>query len=171
MAGEKILLTPEGKKELEDELYRREHETRAEVGDLLREARGFGDLSENAEYDGAREAQSENETRIAEIRRMLASAEVVDVSRMDQSNLTAAVGTTVELEDGDGKRTSFSLVGAAQTNSLKRRISDASPAGSAIVGHMVGDEISFTTPAGKVRKYKIVDITITKGAGSDVEGA
>ena len=164
MAAEKIFLTPEGKKELEDELYRREHATRAEIGDMLREARGFGDLSENAEYDGAREAQAENEARIGEIKRTLSVAEVIDVSRMDQRNLVAAVGTTVELEDASGKHLTFSLVGAAQTNSLKHCISDVSPAGAAIVGHVVGDKISFMTPAGKMRELTIVNISISEGS-------
>lgn len=159
MASDEIILTPAGRKELEDELFWREHELHDEIGEQLREARGFGDLSENAEYDAAREAQARNESRIQEIRTILATARVVDATNME-AGTGARVGTIVELEDASGKRQEFALVGTTETNSLAHRISNESPAGAALIGHVVGDTVSFVTPAGKVREYKIVDIRL-----------
>lgn len=157
MAADEIILTPAGKRELEDELYRREHQLHDEIGEQLRVARGFGDLSENAEYDAAREAQARNESRIKEIRQILATARVVDATAGD---IGARVGTVVELQDSRGKRVSFALVGTTETNSLEHRISNESPAGAALIGHVVGDTVSFMTPAGKLREYTIVDIRL-----------
>lgn len=157
--ADEIILTPAGRQELEDELFWREHELHDEIGEQLREARGFGDLSENAEYDAAREAQARNETRITEIRTILATAKVVDATNME-AGTGARVGTIVELEDAKGKRTEFALVGTTETNSLQHRISNESPAGAALIGHVVGDTVSFVTPAGAVREYKIVDIRL-----------
>jgi transcription elongation factor GreA len=163
MAADEIILTPAGRKELEDELYRREHELHDEIGEQLRVARAFGDLSENAEYDAAREAQARNESRITEIRHILATARVVDPTSMGK---VVAVGTEVELEDKGGHRISFALVGTTETDSLAHRISNESPAGAALVGHVVGDEVSFVTPAGKLREYTIVDIRLPKVGGA-----
>lgn len=157
MAADEIILTPAGKRELEDELYRREHQLHDEIGEQLRVARGFGDLSENAEYDAAREAQARNESRIKEIRQILATARVVDATAGD---IGARVGTVVELQDSRGKRVSFALVGTTETNSLEHRISNESPAGAALIGHVVGDTVSFITPAGRLREYTIVDIRL-----------
>lgn len=164
--AEEIILTPAGRKELEDELYLREHQKKAEIGEQLREARGFGDLSENAEYDAAREAQALNESRIKEIRHILATAQVVDPLASGDGMRVAKVGTVVELEDQRGKRISFSLVGTTETNSLAHRISNESPAGAAIIGHVEGDQIAFATPSGAVREYTIVSITYPTVGGS-----
>ena len=163
MAADEIILTPAGRKELEDELYRREHELHDEIGEQLRVARAFGDLSENAEYDAAREAPERNEARSTEIRHILATARVVDPTSMGK---VVAVGTEVELEDKGGHRISFALVGTTETDSLAHRISNESPAGAALVGHVVGDEVSFVTPAGKLREYTIVDIRLPKVGGA-----
>ena len=166
MASEEIIITPAGRKELEDELYRREHETKAAIGEQLREARGFGDLSENAEYDAAREAQAVNESRIREIKHILATARVVDPLAAGAESRVAKVGTIVELEDNKGKRISFSLVGTTETNSLAHRISNESPAGAAIIGHAEGDQIAFATPSGVVREYRIVSIKLPQVGAS-----
>lgn len=155
--ADEMVLTPEGRKKLEAELEEREHRIHDEIGEQLRVARSYGDLSENAEYDAAREAQAQNEARINDIRHILATAKVVDAATMGK---TVAVGTIVELEDKQGKRVSFSLVGTTETNSLAHRISNESPAGAALIGHVVGDEVSFVTPAGTQREYTVVDITL-----------
>lgn len=160
MAQEEIILTPAGLAELEDELHYREHELHDEIGEQLREARGFGDLSENAEYDAAREAQSRNESRITEIRQILATARIVDATSPDAQNSGARVGTIVELEDTNGKRVEFALVGTTETDSLAHRISNESPAGAALIGHTVGETVSFMTPSGRQREYTIVDIRL-----------
>lgn len=84
------------------------------------------------------------------------------MTAVDEHDLAAAVGTEVELVDANGKHVTFALVGTTETDSLLNRISNESPAGEALVGHKVGDEVSFTTPAGRVRTYRIVSVRITK---------
>lgn len=160
MAAEEILLTREGRKELEKELEWRLNDHKEEIAQQLREARGFGDLSENAEYDAAREAQAQNESRISELNHILTVARDADQVVASNGALVAAVGTEVDVEDAGGKRSTFSIVGTTETNSLLNMISNESPLGAAIVGHVVGDDISFTTPSGRVREYTIRDIRI-----------
>ena len=130
MANKEIILTPEGRQKLVEELEYREGEKHDEIVERIKEARGFGDLSENAEYDAAKEEQSQNESRVNEIRHILATAKVVES------------GADAHLSD-----------------SINHRISNESPAGMALIGHVVGDQVSFNTPTGKVREYKIVNIT------------
>ena len=152
-----IHLTPEGRQKLVDELSYREGEKDAEIIQRIQEARGFGDLSENAEYDAAKEEQAKNAARIAEIRQILSVAKVVDSSK--SRSVKISIGCTVELEDDKGKRTSFTIVGTTETNSLEHRISNESPMGAALIGRKKGEQIGFATPAGKVKKYTIVGIT------------
>ncbi len=120
MANKEIILTPEGRQKLVDELAYREGERRDEIVERIKEARGFGDLSENAEYDAAKEEQSQNESRVNEIRQILVAAKVVE---RGEGELSVSIGTTVELEDAKGKKTSFTIVGTTETNSLEHRIS------------------------------------------------
>ena len=155
--SKKIELTPEGRQKLVDELAYREGEKRDEIIERIQEARGFGDLSENSEYDAAKEEQSHNESRINEIRQLLSVATVVDAG--SQKTLKVFIGTTVELEDAKGKKTKFTIVGTTETNSLEHKISNESPAGEALIGHSEGDEVEFVTPTGKTKKYTITAIT------------
>ena len=157
MAAKEIVLTPEGREELIHELEWREGEHNDEIVESLKEARGFGDLSENAEFDAAKEEQAKNASRINEIRQILAVARIVEAG--DAATMSVSIGTTVELENKKGKKASFTIVGTTETDSLKRRISNESPAGAAMIGHVVGDKVSFTTPTGKVREYTITSIT------------
>ncbi|MCC6098206.1 MAG: transcription elongation factor GreA [Olsenella sp.] len=157
MDKKEIILTPEGRQRLVDELEFREGEKHDEIVERIKEARGFGDLSENAEYDAAKEEQSQNESRINEIRQILATAKVVAAGA--DARLSVSIGTTVELEDAKGKRVSFTIVGTTETDSLSHKISNESPAGSVLIGHVVGDSVSFSTPSGKVREYTITNIT------------
>lgn len=157
MAAKEIILTPEGREELIRELNEREGVRNDEIVESLKEARSFGDLSENAEFDAAKEEQAKNAARINEIRQILAVAKIVDPSEVGA--LSVSIGTTVEVEDNKGKRTSFTIVGTTETDSLKRRISNESPAGAAMIGHVVGDKVSFTTPTGRVREYTITGIS------------
>lgn len=158
MATNDIVLTPEGYKKYEQELKDLEQE-KLDIADQLRVAREFGDLSENAEYDAAREAQAQNESRINEVRHILNTARVADDEVVGERGTMVSVGSTVELVDAIGKTVKFTIVGTTETNSLAHRISNESPAGAALVGHVVGDLISFATPTGKVRKFTIKNIT------------
>ena len=153
-----LVLTPEGYQQYEQELKELE-EKRTEIADQLRVAREFGDLSENAEYDAAREAQEQNESRINEIRHILNTAQVVEEEVVGERGTMVSVGSTVELVDARGKTVKFTIVGTTETNSLAHRISNESPAGAALVGHVVGDSIAFMTPTGKVREFTIASIT------------
>ena len=152
-----IHLTPEGRQKLIDELAYREGEKDAEIIERIQEARGFGDLSENAEYDAAKEEQAKNAARIAEIRQILSVAKVVDNSK--SRSVKISIGCTVDLEDDKGKRTSFTIVGTTETNSLEHKISNESPAGAALIGRKKGDAVEFVTPSGKTKTYTIVGIT------------
>ena len=143
-----MILTPEGRQKLVDELKWRVGERHDEIVEAIREARAQGDLSENAEYDAAKEDQSQNESRINEIRHILATARVAEDSN----------GCTVELEDAKGKKTSFTIVGTTETDSLAHKISNESPAGATLIGRATGDKVSFSTPSGKVREYTITSI-------------
>ncbi len=156
--AKKIELTPEGRQKLVEELEWREGEKDAEIIERIKEARAFGDLSENSEYDAAKEEQSKNSSRIAEIRQILSVATVVDGNALNRE-LLVSIGTTVELEDPSGKKTKFTIVGTTETNSLEHKISNESPVGSALVGHKQGDEVEVVAPSGRVRKYTITSIT------------
>ncbi len=155
--SKEITLTAEGRQKLVDELAYREGELRDEIVERLKEARSFGDLSENSEYDAAKEEQSQNESKIAEIRQTLSVARVV--ADAQHGGIRVSIGTTVELEDDRGKKIKFTIVGTTETNSLEHKISNESPAGQALIGCGKGDQVEFTTPAGKTKSYTIVNIT------------
>ena len=155
--SKEITLTAEGRQKLVDELAYREGELRDEIVERLKEARSFGDLSENSEYDAAKEEQSQNESKSAEIRQTLSVARVVEDAQ--HGGIRVSIGTTVELEDERGKKTKFTIVGTTETNSLEHKISNESPAGQALIGCGKGDQVEFTTPAGKTKSYTIVSIT------------
>lgn len=157
MDNKNIVLTPEGRQKLVDELAYREGEKHDEIVERIKEARGFGDLSENSEYDAAKEEQSHNESRINEIRQILATATVAAAG--SSADLAVSIGTTVELKDAKGKKTSFTIVGTTETNSLEHKISNESPVGQAIIGRSEGDSVEVTTRSGKKRVYTIAKIT------------
>lgn len=153
----KIELTSEGRQKLVDELAYREGEKHDEIVERIKEARGFGDLSENSEYDAAKEEEARNAARINEIRQILSVATVVEAG--SAHDLTVSIGTTVELKDQKGKTSTFTIVGTTETNSLEHKISNESPVGSALVGHREGDEVEVVAPSGKTRKYVITGIS------------
>ncbi len=157
MDAKNIVLTPEGRQKLVEELAYREGEKHDEIVERIKEARGFGDLSENSEYDAAKEEQSHNESRINEIRQILATATVAAAG--STRDLAVSIGTTVDLEDAKGKVTSFTIVGTTETNSLEHKISNESPVGAALIGHKKGDTVEVTSPSGKSRSYTITGIT------------
>ena len=155
--SKKIELTAEGRAKLVEELAYREGEKHDENVERIKEARGFGDLSENSEYDAAKEEEARNAARVNEIRQILSIATVVEAG--SSHDLTVSIGTTVELEDEHGKKSTFTIVGTTETNSLEHKISNESPVGAALVGHREGDEIEVVAPSGKTRKYTVTAIS------------
>ncbi|HEY0965454.1 MAG TPA: transcription elongation factor GreA [Candidatus Saccharimonadales bacterium] len=144
-------ITNEGKAELEAELEVLKGR-RGNIADKIAEARDYGDLSENAEYDAAREEQGLVESRIAEIEDILQNAEIIKASRKS----TIGIGSKVELKNGT-KTITYHIVGPVEANPIEGRISDESPIGVALVGKKEGDTAVVTTPKGEI-KYSIVKI-------------
>ena len=156
MDKNEIILTPEGRKQLADELAWREGEGGAEIVARLQEAREFGDLSENAEYDAAKEEQSKNASRIAELRHILSNATISESAI--GIGAIVSVGTTVEVEVS-GKKQSYTIVGTTETDSLQHKISNESPMGAALIGATEGETVEYATPNGKKRSVKVLSIT------------
>ena len=145
-------ITEAGKRELEDELKTLKGR-RGEIADKIAEARDYGDLSENADYDTAREDQALVETRIAEIEDILANAQIIKAN----GKSTIGVGSTVELKSA-GKSVTYTLVGPVEADPLEGKISNESPIGLALMGKKVGESATITTPRGEV-SYEIVKIS------------
>ncbi|MBQ1520922.1 MAG: transcription elongation factor GreA [Clostridia bacterium] len=151
-----VYLTPEGKKELDDKLAYLKNIRRTEIAELISEARAQGDLSENAEYDAAKELQAKNEYEIAEVEAMLKNAIVIENASSDAN--TVAVGSTVMLHNNTrNKDVEYQIVGAAEADPFKNRISNNSPVGNALIGRKVGEEVEVNTPGGIV-KFRIKGI-------------
>ena len=149
----KQFLTPEGLKKIEEELATLK-EKRKEIADRIGEAVKLGDLSENAEYHEAKDAQGLNETRIAELEATIKNAEVVEKSGGTE---TVGIGSTITVESATGKK-EYTIVGSNEADPLKGLISNESPIGEAFLGHRVGDEVEFEAPAGVIN-YKILSIS------------
>jgi transcription elongation factor GreA len=145
-------ITDEGKKELEAELLELKSR-RGAIADKIAEARDFGDLSENAEYDSAREEQGLVESRIAEIEDILLNAELIKTTKGSK----VALGSKVELKMGE-KTVVYSIVGPVEADPLEGKISNESPIGVALMGKKVGDTASIITPKGETT-YEIVKIS------------
>lgn len=155
MDASQIVLTAEGRQKLVEELAWREGDYAKEIVEDIKEARAFGDLSENSEYDAAKDKQAQNVARIAEIQAILANAQVAATT----GDLTVSIGSTVSLIDPNGEVMEVTLVGTTETNSLEHKISNESPVGHAIIGHGEGDSVEVVTPSGKTRVYTIAKIT------------
>ena len=154
MDVKKNLLTYEGLQKLEDELHDLKVVKRKEVAEKLKEARAQGDLSENAEYDAAKDEQRDVEARIEDIEAILKNAEVVLEDEVDVSKI--GVGSKIKILDKELKEEmDFKIVGSAEANSLKGRISNESPVGRALIGAKKGDTIKVETQVG-VLKYKVL---------------
>lgn len=136
-------LTLEGKTELEGELAELIGK-RGDIAEKIANARDYGDLSENAEYDAAREEQSLLETRIAELEDILKNADIIKPGKSS----TVRVGSTVSLENG--KKVTYQVVGPVEADPLEGKISNESPIGAALMGKKVGDKVTITTPKGQV---------------------
>ncbi|MBE6812460.1 MAG: transcription elongation factor GreA [Ruminococcaceae bacterium] len=129
---------------------------RKEIAVRLDEARSLGDLSENAEYDAAKDDQGRMEARIAELKTIIENSEIIDASAL--STATVAVGLSVKVFDKTfNEEVVYSIVNPPQADPFDNKISDASPVGSALLGHSVGDVVNVETPAGML-EFKILDI-------------
>ena len=155
MAEEKKnLLTRAGLNKLENELHNLKVNKRQEIAEKIKEAREQGDLSENAEYDAAKDEQREIEERIVAIESLLKNAEVVD----DAEEGTINIGCKVKLFDKEfGEEVEYMIVGSTEANSLQGKISNESPVGMALLRHRVGDEVTVETQAG-VLEYKVLSV-------------
>lgn len=154
MANNEFILTPEGREKLEEELRYLENEKRAEIGERIKVAREFGDISENSEYDDAKNEQAMVEGRIAEITHILSEATVVSASKRSNK---VNIGSTVTVKMGKKER-AFTIVGAAESDVAANKISNESPVGAALIGHKKGDEVEATGPTGREIKMTIVKI-------------
>ncbi len=157
MAAKPIILTPEGYKKLEEELRTLKVEGRTEIAEKIKEARSYGDLSENAEYDAAKDAQAAMEQRITTIENMLKNAQIV--SEDDVSTDVITIGSRVKLFDEDfEEEVEYTIVGSTEANPDDGRISDESPIGSAILGHKVDDVVDVVLPNGETIQFKVLEI-------------
>ncbi len=154
--SEKKLLTYEGLKKLEDELQDLKVNKRKEIAEKIKEAREQGDLSENAEYDAAKDEQRDIELRIEQIEKILKNAEVVVEDEVDLDKIS--VGCKVKVLDVEfDEEEEFKIVGSSEANSLNGKISNESPVGKALIGAKVGDTIQVETQAGMI-EYKVLEI-------------
>ncbi len=157
MGEKEVLLTKEGYEKLEQELENLKTVKRAEIAERIKIALGFGDLSENSEYDEAKNAQAENETKIAELENKIRYAKIIDESEIDTK--TVQVGNTVKLLDIEfDEEVSYTLVGSTEVDLAQNKISNESPIGSAILGAKKNQVVEVQAPVGVVQ-YKILSIT------------
>ncbi|GKX28352.1 transcription elongation factor GreA [Vallitalea longa] len=156
MPDKKVILTYGGLRELEDELQNLKVFRRKDVAEKIKDARAQGDLSENAEYDAAKEEQGEIETRIVEIEKILKNAEVVDEEEISLDIIS--VGCKVKIYDLEfEEEIDYAIVGSTEADPLNYKISNESPVGSALIGSKVGDLVEVETPNGVIR-VKVLDI-------------
>ena len=152
----KNILTYEGLKKLEDELENLKVVRRKEVSQKIKEAREQGDLSENAEYDAAKDEQRDIEARIEELEKILKNAEEVVEEEADLDKVS--IGCSVKILDCEfDEELEYKIVGSTEANSLKGKISNESPVGKALLGKQVGDTVTVETPAGEF-SYKVLSI-------------
>jgi len=156
MEAKKTLLTYTGLKKLEDELENLKVVRRKEVAAKIKEAREQGDLSENAEYDAAKDEQRDIEARIEELEKILKNAEVVVEDDIDLEKIN--IGCTVDVYDREfEEEMEFKIVGSTEANSLAGKISNESPVGKALIGKKVGDVVAVETQAGVI-EYEVLRI-------------
>lgn len=157
MAEKKNLMTYEGLKKLEDELQNLKVVRRKEVSQKIKEAREQGDLSENAEYDAAKDEQRDIEARIEEIEKILKNAEVADDDSVKKGVIN--LGCTIKVLDVEyDEEIEFKLVGSTEAKSLENMISNESPLGKALIGKKTGDTVTVESPDGDM-KYKVLKVT------------
>jgi transcription elongation factor GreA len=154
-----VILTPEGLQRLKVELADLQTAKRREVAERIKEAREFGDISENSEYDDAKNEQAMVEARIAALEEKLRSAQVINAAEL--SNDIVRVGVIVNVKDektGDADK--FTIVGSAEASPRDKKLSNESPVGKALIGRKRGDTVEVSLPSGKKRKLKITKIDV-----------
>ena len=153
--AKEVILTQEGREALEAELHHRETTVREEIGERIKVARDFGDISENSEYDDAKDEQASNENRIQVLKQQLANCIVV-AAPTKGGRIT--IGHVVHLQDAAGKERVYTLVGTAEASPREGKISNESPLGKALMDHKAGDTVSFVSPAGKTLIYTVTAV-------------
>ena len=157
MATKETQITAEGLKRLEEELAQRKGAIREEIVERLKEARAQGDLSENSEYDQAKEDQGKNESRIVELEQMIKTAVIIDTSASGKEGIVS-LGCTVVLKDVEtGEEETYTIVGTTEADPFNNKISNESPVGTAILGKKVHDVVVANTPAGEL-SYEIMEV-------------
>lgn len=161
--AKEVVVTHEGYQKLEQELDNLRTVKRKEVADKIKVARGYGDLSENAEYDAAKEEQAIVEARIADLEATLKIARIIDDN--DLSNDTVSIGMKVRiLADGDeeDEAEEYDITGSTEADMDLNRISDESPVGAALIGHKAGDSVDVTLPNGSIITYTVLTVSRSK---------
>ena len=157
MEEKEVILTQEGFDKLEKELNYLRTEKRAEIAERIKVALGFGDLSENSEYDEAKNAQAENEGKIAELENKIRHAKIIDEKEIDTD--TVQIGNTVKVLDIEfDEKVEYTIVGSTEVNLAENKISNESPVGAALLGKKKNDMVEVKTPGG-IAKYKVLSIT------------
>jgi len=155
-----VILTPEGLEKLKQEIEHLSTTRRREVAERIKEAREFGDISENSEYDDAKNEQAMLEARIAQLEDKLRSAQVIDASELDTN--IVRVGSLVSGKDEKGKAFEYAIVGSTEADPLAKKLSNESPVGKALLGNKRNDVVDVQLPNGKARKLKITKIDVAK---------
>ena len=156
MEEKEVILTKEGYDKLEEELNLLKTEKRTEIAERIKVALGFGDLSENSEYDEAKSAQAENENKIAELEVKLRNAKIIDEKEIDTK--TVQIGNTIVLHDEEfDEEVEYTIVGSTEVNIAENKISNESPIGKALLGRKKGEVVDVDAPQGII-KFKILSI-------------
>lgn len=158
-----VVVTREGYRKLEEELDNLRTVVRKEVAEKIKVARGYGDLSENAEYDAAKEEQGIVEAKIADLEATLKLARIIDDDDLSTDTVSIGMRVTVQ-EEGEDETETYDITGSTEADMYAEPpcISDESPVGSALIGHKAGDEVDVTLPNGATIAYKVVSVSRSK---------
>ncbi|MDL2253282.1 transcription elongation factor GreA [Ruminococcaceae bacterium OttesenSCG-928-I18] len=157
MQKKEHMVTYAGLEKLEQELDHLKTVKRKEVAEKIKVARGYGDLSENSEYDEAKNEQGIIESRIAELESMLKNIHIIDENELTTEHVM--VGCHVKLRDEDGDEEEYDIIGSTEADPTGGKISDESPVGAALMGHGVGDTVEVHLPSGGTTSFEILEIT------------
>lgn len=156
MTDEQLILTKEGKQKLEEELHFLETEKRSEISERIKVAREFGDISENSEYDDAKNEQAHIENRISEIHNIINNSKVIRKPSKNSAKINIGSKVSIKLNN---KKQEYTIVGAAESDIANGKISNLSPVGNALLGKKKGDTIETEGPTGKKLKIEVLDFS------------